>query len=103
MTAAPAATTAVVPSEGVVLGALRARPRLWALLAVVVVWVAIWSVTEGTHTLHIPQSARTDAHRWLQDLSDSVSAAFANESNVIVAAINSFADAMQSAFTWLQH
>src|SRR5205085_5470518 len=84
-----------------VASAFREHARLWALLAVVVVWVAIWAVTQGTHTLEISTSTRTDVHDWLQQLADDISGA--SESNGIIAALNSFADALNSAFEWLQH
>lgn len=103
MTTAATTARARVRSEGRVTAALRARPRLWALLAVVVVWIVIWSFTEGTHTLEISTSTRTDVHNWFQDLSDSIGNAFASQSSWIVQVISSFADAMDSIFTWLQH
>ena len=89
--------------EGRVVASLRAHQRLWALLAVVVAWVVIWSFTQGKHTLEISAATQTDVHQWLQDVSDSVSEAFSAQSNWLVVAISNFADAMDSVFTWLQH
>jgi glycine betaine/proline transport system permease protein len=89
--------------EGRVVEIVRRHPRLWALLAVVVLWVVIWSFTEGTDTLEISTSTRTDVHGWFQDVSNSVADAFSAQSNWLVSAINSFADAMDSIVTWLQH
>ena len=103
MTTAASHARPAVRDENRVVAMVRARPRLWALLAVVVVWVAIWSVTEGTHTLEIGTSTRTDVHNWLQDLSDSVSEAFASQSSWLVQLVTNFADALDSTFTWLQH
>ncbi|GAA1779591.1 ABC transporter permease subunit [Nocardioides hankookensis] len=103
MTTASTADVARINQENRVVAMVRARPRLWALLAVVVGWIVIWSVTEGMHTLEISTSTRTDVHRWLQDLSDSVADAFSSDSNVIARALSGFADAMDSVFTWLQH
>jgi glycine betaine/proline transport system permease protein len=96
-------TTGAVRREGALVGVLRARPRVWGLLAVVVGWILIWSFTEGSHTLEIGASTQTDVHQWFQDLSDSVGEAFASQSNWFVVAITDFADAMDSVFTWLQH
>jgi glycine betaine/proline transport system permease protein len=96
-------TTGAVRREGALVGVLRARPRVWGLLAVVVGWIVIWSFTEGSHTLEIGASTQTGVHQWFQDLSDSVGEAFASQSNWFVVAITDFADAMDSVFTWLQH
>jgi glycine betaine/proline transport system permease protein len=101
--AAPTTTTTVADARaraGVV-SAFREHVRLWALLAVVVVWVLIWSVMQGEYTLEISTSTRTDVHTWLQHLADDISAA--SDTNGIVSALNSFADALNSAFEWLQH
>ena len=103
MTTVTTGARARIRSEGAVVATLRARPRLWALLGVVVVWIVIWSLTEGTHTLEISTSTRTDVHNWFQDLSDSIADAFSAQSNWIVQVISNFADAMDSIFTWLQH
>ncbi|HET6939133.1 MAG TPA: ABC transporter permease subunit [Nocardioides sp.] len=84
-----------------VVSAFREHARLWALLAVVVVWVVIWSFMQGKYTLEISTSTRTAPHDWLQNLADDISSA--SETNGIVAALNSFADALNAAFEWLQH
>jgi glycine betaine/proline transport system permease protein len=101
--AAPTATPDVstARARAGAMSAFREHARLWALLAVVVVWVAIWSVMQGKYTLEISTSTRTDVHDWFQQLADNISAA--SSSNGIVAALNSFADALNSAFEWLQH
>jgi glycine betaine/proline transport system permease protein len=101
-TATPTTTRARSGDASGVAAVLRARPRLWALLAVVVVWVAVWALTEGSHTLEISTSTRTDVHNWFQDLTESVSDAFSAQSNWVVTAVSGFADAMNAAFEWLQ-
>ncbi|KQW47516.1 ABC transporter permease [Nocardioides sp. Root1257] len=103
MSTATTTAAARIRNESRVAAMLRARPRLWALLAVVVVWIVVWSVTEGMHTLEISTSTRTDVHGWLQDLSESVAEAFSAQSNAIARVVSGFADAMDSIFTWLQH
>ncbi len=103
MTSVATTSRKAVRDEGVVVGALRAHPRLWSLLAVVVGWIVIWSFTEGMHTLQISVSTQTDVHQWFQDLSDSIETAVSSQSSWIINAIRSFADALNSAFTWLQH
>ena len=103
MTVAASSSTGVSgvrPRAGVA-SAFREHARLWALLAVVVVWVAIWAVMQGKYTLEISTSSRTDVHDWLQKVADDISAA--SDSNGFVAALNSFADALNSAFEWLQN
>lgn len=82
------------------MSSFREHARLWALLGVVVGWVVIWALTKGTHTLEISTSTRTDVHDWFQRLSDDITNA---TDNPIIAALNSFADALNSAFEWLQH
>jgi|tagenome__1003787_1003787.scaffolds.fasta_scaffold20943162_2 glycine betaine/proline transport system permease protein len=100
--AAPATTTvADARARAGVASAFREHARLWALLAVVVVWVVIWSFTQGQHTLEISTSTRTDVHDWFQRLADDISSASA--SNGFVAALNSIADGLNTAFEWLQH
>ncbi len=103
MTVAASSSTGVSgvrPRAGVA-SAFREHARLWALLAVVVVWVAIWAVMQGKYTLEISTSSRTDVHDWLQKVADDISAA--SDTNGFVAALNSFADALNSAFEWLQN
>ncbi|GAB3791777.1 ABC transporter permease [Nocardioides ungokensis] len=77
--------------------------RLWALFLVVVVWVAIWAVTQGQDTLALSASAITDTHRQLQDASNWVEDAASSGSSVWVNAANNFADWINSVFEWLQH
>lgn len=45
--------------------ALRARGRLFLVLAVVVLWVALWAVLRGQDTLPLPQASTTPLHDWL--------------------------------------
>jgi glycine betaine/proline transport system permease protein len=103
MSVATAGARTRVRGDDTVVAVLRARWRLWALLAVVVGWIVIWWFAEGKHTLEISTSAITDVHARLQDLSDSVSNAFASQSNWLVAAVNYFADKLDLWFTRLQH
>ena len=102
MSTATATNRRAARDESVVLATLRARPRLWALLAVVIGWIAIWSFTEGTHTLAISTSTRTDVHQWFQDVSNWVETAVSSQSSWVINALGSLADALDSAFSWLQ-
>jgi glycine betaine/proline transport system permease protein len=45
---------------------LRERGRLLLLLAVVVVWVALWAILRGQDTLPLPPADTTPLHDWLQ-------------------------------------
>ncbi len=101
-TAAPA-TRVAVRRPGRVVAAFRERPRLWALLLVVVLWVAVWALTQGEHTLEISTSTRTDVHGWFQDLSDWVSEAVSASSNPVINLLGAFADGLDAVFEWFQH
>ncbi len=85
-----------------VLELFRSHRRLWALLLVVVVWVAVWAVTQGQDTLAISGSTRTGVHNWFLDRSNWVEQAAASGSNIFVNLANSLADAMNAAFEYLQ-
>jgi glycine betaine/proline transport system permease protein len=80
-----------------------AHARLWSLLLVVVVLVVIWWFAQGQHTLTISASTITGTHHSLQDASNWVEDAASSGSSVLVNAANSFADAMNAVFEWLQH
>jgi glycine betaine/proline transport system permease protein len=97
-TAAPGVSGARARAGAV--SAFREHARLWALLGVVVAWVVIWALTKGHDTLEISTSTRTGVHDWFQRLSDDITNA---SDNPIIAALNSIADALNSAFEWLQH
>jgi glycine betaine/proline transport system permease protein len=81
----------------------RGRGRLWALLVVIVVWIAIYAATKGSNTLEISGDTRTDVHDWFQQLSDDIISAAAAGSNPVAVALNNLADALNSVFLWLQH
>jgi len=102
MTAVVSAPRTARRSRPAVVEMVLEHARLWALLLVVVAWVAIWSVTQGQDTLAISASTITDTHRQLQDASTSVEDAVSSGSNVAVNAVNSFADAINAVFEWLQ-
>ena len=99
---ASASRTSARRRSGLV-AAVRGRARLWALLAVVVVWVALWAIFQGDHTLAISADTRTGVHDWFQRVSDSVTAASTSGSNVLVSVLNGFADAINAVFEWFQH
>jgi glycine betaine/proline transport system permease protein len=100
-----AVATTAAPARGRtgIVGVIRERPRLWALLGVVVVWIAIWAVTQGKDTLEISTSTRTDVHGWFQNLSEWVDDTASAGTNPILNAVRGFADALNAIFEWLQH
>jgi glycine betaine/proline transport system permease protein len=102
MTAVATAPRAARRPRPAVVEMVLEHARLWALLLVVVGWVAVWAVTQGEDTLAISASAITDTHRQLQDASTWVEDAVSSGSNVAVNAVNSFADAINAVFEWLQ-
>ncbi|WP_346384100.1 ABC transporter permease subunit [Nocardioides sp.] len=93
-------TTASTRARPAVLEMIRNRGRLWALLLVVVLWLVIWAMTKGQHTLALDTSTRTGVHGWFQARSDWVEQA---QDNFFINLANSFADAMNSIFEYLQH
>jgi glycine betaine/proline transport system permease protein len=86
-----------------VVESVRAHWRLWALLAVVIGWIALWAAFEGEKTLEISTSTITDVHSRLQDASNWVEDASASGSSALINAANSFADGINAVFEWLQH
>lgn len=78
----------------------RTISRWWLALGVVLAWVVIWGLTKGHSTLEISGSTRTDVHGWFQARSLWVETA---EDNVFINFVNSFAEAMNGVFEYLQH
>ena len=91
--------TASTRARPAVLEAIRNRGRLWALLLVVVLWLVVWAMTKGQHTLEMSTSTRTGVHNWLQARSDWVE----STDNGIITLVHSFADGVNSVFLYLQH
>jgi glycine betaine/proline transport system permease protein len=99
-----ASTRAEAVRERLNVGAVfRGRGRLWALFAVVVVWVAVYAATKGHDTLEISADTRTGVHDWFQRLSDCIISASTAGSNPVSSLLNHLASALNSVFTWLQH
>lgn len=71
-------------------------------LAIIVLWLVVWALTKGHHTLEISGSARTDAHDAFQRASDWVEKAASGGSNVFVNAANSLAEGLNAVFSALQ-
>ncbi len=59
-------TTTARPMSGVV-AAVRKRPTLWAVMAIIVVWVVVWAVAKGHNTLVLAGADLTHVQRWLGD------------------------------------
>jgi glycine betaine/proline transport system permease protein len=81
------------------LGSIRRHAQAWALVAVVVLWVVVWAITQGTDTLQISAATHTNVHDWLQARADAIIAA---DDNWFLNILNNIADAINSLITWLQ-
>ena len=66
MSAVISSTTTVRPRTGVV-AAIRKRPKLFSVMAIIVGWVAIWSVTKGHDTLVLAGAELTKSQLWLSE------------------------------------
>jgi glycine betaine/proline transport system permease protein len=68
--------------------------------AVVTVWIVVWWFTDGTDTLAIPGTSRTDLHdrmtEWQNDLLAS------RDTNPVMQFTNWIAEALRNAVDWLQ-
>ncbi len=77
-----------------------AAARRWAWTAIIVgVWVVVWKLTEGKHTLALPGREHTDLHQHLTDFRDSVLAS--RDTNPIVQATYQIGEWFVSLFDWL--
>jgi len=79
----------------------RERVSRWIpAAAVVAVWIVIWFFTEGTDTLAIPGTSRTDLHDRLTEWQNDLLAG--RDTNALMQFTNAIADALRSAVDWLQ-
>jgi glycine betaine/proline transport system permease protein len=78
---------------------IRRHAQVWALLAVIALWVIVWSFTQGKDTLESSVATLTDTHDWLQARADAIITA---EGNPFLDFLNSIADGINSLITWLQ-
>ncbi len=81
---------------------LRRHSTAWLLVAVVTLWVIVWSFTKGQDTLSISNSTLTGVHDWFKARTDWVDAASSSNSNVFINAIGQLGDAFNSVILWLQ-
>jgi glycine betaine/proline transport system permease protein len=73
----------------------------WMLMAgVVILWIAVWSMTKGNNTLELPGREHTDLHDSLTGFRDDVLAS--RDTNPVVQVTTSIADGFRNAFDWLQ-
>ena len=72
------------------------------MLALVVLWVVVWSMTKGDHLLEIGTATRTGVHDWFQARSEWVETAESSGSNAVINALGALADALRSVYTFLQ-
>ncbi len=81
------------------IASLRRHAQTWALVGVIVLWIVVWSVTQGTDTLKISGATHTDVHDWLQARADAIIEA---DNNWALNILNWIADRINSLITWLQ-
>ena len=86
------------PVESESRGSIAAQRWAWAAV-IVAVWVVIWRLTEGTHTLALPGREHTDLHERLTEFRDSVLAS--RDTNPIVQATYQIGQWFVSAYGWL--
>jgi glycine betaine/proline transport system permease protein len=76
------------------------RSRWVQVLAILLVWIAIWSFTKGTHTLELPGRDHTPLH---QDLAGFRNRMLAGRStNPVMQLTGWLANGFRTAVTWLQ-
>jgi glycine betaine/proline transport system permease protein len=80
-------------------GSLRRNAQIWAFLAVVALWVIVWSISKGTDIAEIPTNAQTNVHDWLQARADWVST---HDGNAIISFLHWIGDRINDLVTWLQ-
>jgi glycine betaine/proline transport system permease protein len=69
-----AVTTTTAPVAPSRTGPRRRLNRPLAVAGVLAVWVVVWLLARGRHTLHLSPASLTPLHRWLNDVNDSVGA-----------------------------
>lgn len=94
MSAVISRTSTARPRTGIV-GAIRTRPTLAAVMAVVIVWVAVWSFTKGHNTLVLAGASLTKAQTWLGARANDL--VIAKSSNVFIQVTHGISE----AFTWV--
>ncbi|MDX6307719.1 MAG: glycine betaine/proline transport system permease protein [Nocardioidaceae bacterium] len=86
-------TTAIPTSVG-----WRRAPRWVWLLALVAVWVVVWSFTRGHYTEPLGTSITTSTHDWITRHANAIQ----NSHSVFVQACTKVGDFTNSVITWLQ-
>ncbi len=81
---------------------VRSQATLLSLLAVVVVWVVVWSMTKGQQTLEIGGAQLTDAHQWFARRAHSIEDSATAGTNPVFVATNAVADALNWVVEHLQ-
>ncbi len=98
--APPAAPKPVEPGAAPPV-AERERISRWIPAAVVVaVWIVVWWFLDGTDTLALPGTSRTDLHDRLTEIQNDLLAG--RDTNPVMQFTNSIADALRNAVDWLQ-
>ena len=78
----------------------RSVSRWVPAVGIVAVWIVVWAVTDGTDTLALPGTSRTDLHDSLTEWQNGLLAS--RDTNPVMAFSNDVASALRSLVDWLQ-
>lgn len=78
----------------------RAVPVWAAVLAVLALWVVVWSLTQGRATLYLPGLGRTGFHDWFSEA--KVDLIRGRDTNVVMQVVGAVSDAFNAVVEWLQ-
>ncbi len=92
-------TATVRPQTGVV-AAVRKRPKLFSVMAIIVGWVVLWSFTKGHDTLILAGADLTKAQTWLGERANDL--VLADTSNVFIQITHGISDALNWLFLHLE-
>ena len=67
---------------------------------IVAAWIVVWYFTNGTQTLALPGTSRTDLHDRLTEFQNDLLAG--RDTNPLMQFTNAIADALRSLFEWIQ-
>ena len=99
-TIAPSAPKPVEPGAAPPVEERKSLSRWIPAVAILGVWIVLWFFTNGTSTLALPGTSRTDLHDSLTEFQNDLLAG--RSTNPVMQFTNAIADALRSAVEWLQ-
>ncbi len=99
MSAVISRTAAARPANGVV-AAVKKRPTLWAVVAIITVWVIVWAFTKGHQTQVLAGATLTHVQTWLGDRANDL--VTASTSNPFIQVTHGISSAFDTVFLHLQ-